>query len=135
MKARAATTPTHSRSTIALEAQPSRWPSAMPVISPSSAVQSSAKPSQSNGGISLGSGRVGMNSRPSTAASAQNGSEMKNTYRQEKYSIISPPSVGAEPPSSAPIEKNNSEPTKVRRSPSTPVIQALISMPAVMVAM
>ena len=48
---------------------------------------------------------------------------------------ISLSSVGAEPPSRAPTEKKNSEPTKVRRSPSTPVIQALISMPAVMVAM
>ena len=31
-------------------------------------------------------------------------------------------------------EKTNSEPTKVRRSPSTPVIQAFISMPAVIAA-
>jgi hypothetical protein len=44
-------------------------------------------------------------------------------------------SVGAMPPSRAPTEKKTSEPTKVRRSPSTPVSQALISMPAVMVAM
>ena len=61
---------------MASEAQPSRWPSAMPVISPSSAAHSSAKPSQSNGGICLGSGRLGMKSSPSTAARAQNGSEM-----------------------------------------------------------
>ena len=58
------------------DAQPSRWPSAMPVISPNRAVQSSAKPSQSNGGIRRGRGRVGMKSRPSPAASTQNGSEM-----------------------------------------------------------
>ena len=47
---------------------------------------------------------------------------------------ISTSSVGAVPPISAPIEKKNSAPTKVRRSPSTPVIQAFISMPAVIVA-
>ena len=49
--------PTVSRRTMVSEVQPSRWPSAMPVISPSSAVHSSAKPSQSNGGICLGIGR------------------------------------------------------------------------------
>ena len=48
---------------------------------------------------------------------------------------ISASSFGAVPPSSAPTEKKNSAPTKVRRSPSTPVSQALISMPAVIVAM
>ena len=58
------------------EAQPSRWPSAIPVISPSSAAHNSAKPSQSNGGICRGIGRLGMKNSPSTAAKAQNGSEM-----------------------------------------------------------
>ena len=43
-------------------------------------------------------------------------------------------SVGAMPPSSAPIEKNTNDPTKARRSPRMPVTQALISMPAVIVA-
>ena len=76
MKAIVAPNPRQSRKTIASELQPSRWPSAMPVISPSRATQSSAKPSQSNGGITFGIGRVGMNSRPSTAAITQNGSEM-----------------------------------------------------------
>ena len=58
------------------DAQPSRWPAAMPVIRPNSAVHSSAKPSQSNGGIFFGSGRLGMKNSPSPAARAQNGSEM-----------------------------------------------------------
>ena len=48
---------------------------------------------------------------------------------------ISQCSVGAMPPIRAPSEKKNSEPTKTRRSPKMPVSQALISMPAVMVAM
>jgi hypothetical protein len=48
---------------------------------------------------------------------------------------ISASSVGAEPPIRAPTEKKNTAPTKVRRSPSTPVSQALMSMPAVIVAM
>ena len=76
MKAAAARPPTVSRRRIVSEVQPSRWPSAIPVINPSRAVHNSAKPSQSNGGISLGSGRLGMKNSPSTAAIAQNGSEM-----------------------------------------------------------
>ncbi len=48
--------------------------------------------------------------------------------------MISTSSVGAAPPISAPTEKKNRAPTKVRRSPSTPVIQAFISMPAVIAA-
>ena len=48
---------------------------------------------------------------------------------------ISASSVGAEPPISAPTEKKNSAPTKVRRSPRMPLSHALISMPAVIVAM
>ncbi len=76
MKATVASPPATSRKTMVSDAQPSRWPSAMPVISPSSAAQSRMKPSQSKRGICLGRGRVGMNSRPSAAASAQNGSEM-----------------------------------------------------------
>jgi hypothetical protein len=64
---------------MASELQPSRWPSAMPVIRPSSAVQSSAKPSQSNGGMTLGIGRVGMKIMPIAAATTQKGSEMKKT--------------------------------------------------------
>ena len=47
---------------------------------------------------------------------------------------ISDSTVGAVPPSSAPTEKEISAVTKTRRSPSTPTSQALISMPAVMVA-
>ena len=42
-------------------------------------MQSSAKPSQSNGGMTLGIGRVGMNTMPMTAAMTQKGSEMKKT--------------------------------------------------------
>ena len=58
------------------EDQPSRWPSAMPVIKPHRPTQSSAKPNQSNGGISRASGRVGMKKAPIRAAMPQNGSEM-----------------------------------------------------------
>ena len=47
---------------------------------------------------------------------------------------ISTSSFGAMPPSSAPAEKKNSAPMKVRRSPRTPDIQAFSSMPAVIVA-
>ena len=61
------------------ELQPSRWPSAMPVIRPNRLMHSNAKPSQSNGGISRGMRRVGMNNRPMPAAMTQNGSEMKKT--------------------------------------------------------
>jgi hypothetical protein len=51
----------------------------MPVIRPNSDAHSSAKPSQSKGGIWRGIGRVGMNIMPMAAAMTQNGSEMKKT--------------------------------------------------------
>ena len=187
-----ATAPRTSRNTMASELQPSRWPSAMPVIRPSSAVQRSAKPSQSNGGMTLGTGRVGMKTMPMTAAMTQKGSEMKKTFAprevldhqaaqgrpdrgreddaQPRNTPIAMPrrsggntvkivamtsgwaDAGAEAPagrgqrsahprsapsrpSVRPTEKKNTAPTKVRRSPSTPSARALISMPAVIVAM
>ena len=48
---------------------------------------------------------------------------------------ISESSVGAVPPSTAPRENEQSAVTNTRRSPKMPVSQALISMPAVIVAM
>ena len=74
-----AATPPQSRKTIWPEFQPSRWPSARPVIRPSSAAHSRKKPSQSNGGIVSGIGLVGMKISPIAAARAQKGNEMKNT--------------------------------------------------------
>ena len=79
MKATAEPTPVTRWNTIVSDAQPSRWPSAMPVIRPIRARLSSAKPSQSKGGIFAGMRRVGMKIRPSPAAMTQNGSEMKKT--------------------------------------------------------
>ena len=79
MKATPAAAPSTRRSTMTSELQPSRWPSAIPVIRPNSPAHRRAKPSQSKGGMRCGMGRVGMNISPITAAIRQNGSEMKKT--------------------------------------------------------